>query len=193
MDQGALRLSWANPPGDIKAIQPLPSPLWGAGCGRREGTQQDVPFDLFMVAVSEGKAIILPLCQEEVETQREWGSFTQGLQFLLLFLLQQKTLLVMALPTWKPPQSVASSTKVSGWMEKHIHHALVPSWWYPELACAEARPAFCLETTDSNDVLEEAGLSVMTERQKVSNKLPFCFLGYNASRLKRWGDWSHNI
>lgn len=34
---------------------------------------------------------------------------------------------------------------------------------------AEARPAFCLETTDSSDVLEEAGLSVMTERQEVSN------------------------
>lgn len=186
MDQGALCLSWANLPGDIKAVQALPSPLWGAGCERRERTWQDVPFDLFMVFVSEEKATILSLCQEEVETQRGWGLFTQGLQFLLLFPLHQKTPLVMALSTWKPPQSVASSTKVSCSMEKHIHHALVPSWWCPELAWCGGQACFLPGTTDINDVL-------LKDRRYLTSYLSLCFLGYNASRQKRWGDWSHNI
>ena len=134
-----------------------------------EGTRQNVPFDLTMVVVSEEKATILYLCQEEIETQRGKGSFTQCLQFLLLFLPHQKALLVTALPTWKPPQSVASNTKVSGWMEKHITLLLCPHGGILSWRGAEARPAFCLETTDGNDVLEEVGLSVMIERQEVTN------------------------
>ena len=70
MDQGTLCLSWANPPGDNKGHSSSAITLVRAGCGRREGTRQDMPFELFMVVMSEGKATILSLCQEEVETQR---------------------------------------------------------------------------------------------------------------------------